>query len=63
MPQGRKERAKIDAKEEMINAAFAVAKAASCIYQSQGITDETIKLCERLDLIALELFAYVRRLK
>lgn len=53
----------MNAKEEMTNAAFAVARAASCIYQSQGITDENIKLCERLDLIALELFAYVRRLK
>ena len=53
----------MSAKEELIEIALAVAKAGSRVYENLGCTDESIKIVERLDAIALELFAYVRRLK
>jgi flagellar biosynthesis regulator FlaF len=52
----------MNAKEQMIDAAFTVARAGSRIYEDLGYTDEALKIVERLDLIALELFSYVRKL-
>ena len=52
----------MSAKEQIIDAAFAVARAGCRVYEDLGYTEEAIRIVERLDMIALELFAYARKL-
>lgn len=53
----------MNTKQELIEVALALAKVGSKVYENLGINAESIRMVERLDDIALELFAYVRRLK
>lgn len=54
--------ADMSAKEQIIDAAFAVARAGCRVYEDLGYTEEAFRIVEQLDMIALELFAYARKL-
>jgi hypothetical protein len=63
LPQGRKERQDMNARDMIVEAGFLAAKAGSEIIKEEGLTEKTLLITSRIDELALQLLKLAQEIK
>jgi hypothetical protein len=63
LPQGRKERQDMNARDMIVEAGFLAAKAGSKIIKEEGLTEKALLITSRIDELALQLLKLAKEIK